>query len=79
MSSFKIKNNKKIKQDIRITLDAKHQEQLKKFKLNDNKLPNLQKKLLNDTFKILFLPIILLNKTLVYLCRDSASRALHIL
>ena len=47
MSSFKIKNKKKIVSSQRITLDAEHNEKLKQFNIDNNELKNIKDKLTN--------------------------------
>lgn len=47
MSSFKIKNKKKIKTDQRLTLDAKHNEQMTHFKNQQDNIPKIKNKLTN--------------------------------
>ena len=58
MTTFKLKNSKIIKSDNRITLDAKHNEMLSKFKKYkktkkelENKLLDLENKYKNDILK----------------------------
>ena len=39
MSSFKVKNRKKVQSDIRVTLDAKHSDRTKYFEELQESLP----------------------------------------
>ena len=45
MSSFKVKNRKKVRNDIRVTLDAKHTDKVKYFKDINKQLPQKKKTL----------------------------------
>ena len=53
MTTFKLKNSKIIKSDNRITLDAKHNEMISKFKKNIKIKKELEEKLINleDKYK----------------------------
>ena len=50
MSSFKIKNKKKVKIEQRLTLDAKHNEKMADFQNQQDDIPNMEKKI--DNYKL---------------------------
>lgn len=50
MSSFKIKNKKKVKIEQRLTLDAKHNEKMVDFQNQQDDIPNMEKKI--DNYKL---------------------------
>lgn len=47
MSSFKIKNKKKVKTEQRLTLDAKHNEKMVDFQTQQDNIPKIEKKIAN--------------------------------
>ena len=47
MSSFKIKNKKKVKIEQRLTLDAKHNEKMSDFQTQQDNIPKIEKEIAN--------------------------------